>query len=275
MDRERMAAMRPPDIYESVFVPAMFEPLARMTLDRARLSAGERVLDLACGTGIVARHAAPIVGDQGGVSAVDIRPGMIAKAASLPQPPGATIRWIEGDATALDLDDASFDVVLCQQGLQFFGDKAAAVAEMHRVLAPGGRLVLAVWRGLEHLTLFRDLTEAEARHLGKLGVPYEDIAAPFLFDNPDAIRGLLEDGGFEAVEISEASLPVAFPSAEHFVEDVELAYASVMPQFVENPAAFAAFVEAVDRDVRPAVERYRDGDGVAFTLATHLVTAHR
>jgi SAM-dependent methyltransferase len=273
MNRTQNGPMKPPDVYEAIFVPAMFEPLAKITLQCAKLAAGERVLDLACGTGIVARRAAPLLGENGSVTAVDLRPGMIAKGRSLGSS-GAPIRWLEGNATKLLLDDEAFDVVLCQQGLQFFEDKPAAVSEMRRVLDHRGRIVLAIWRGLDHLTLFKDLTAAEARHLETLGVTYEDVAAPFLFDKPDDIQRLLRDAGFKDIRLAEATVTAVFPSAERFVRDVEMAYASVMPLFVRSPAAFDAFVTAVDRDVRPAIERYRDGDGVRFTLATRIVTAH-
>ncbi|MCW5688466.1 MAG: methyltransferase domain-containing protein [Pseudolabrys sp.] len=254
-------------------MPAIFEPLTRATLDLARPQPGERVLDLACGTGIVARRAAPLVGDGGSVVGLDLRPGMIAKARSLPAPEGAAIDWREGDATALPFAAGTFDLVLCQQGLQFFPDRTAAAAEMRRVLADGGRAVLAVWRGLEHLTLFRELTEAEARHLAKLGVSYEEIALPFLMGDEGEIRAALAAGGFTAITISEATITASFPSADRFVRDVETAYASVMPQFVDDPSAFEAFVAAVAADLAPALARYRDGDGVRFTLKAHMAVA--
>jgi hypothetical protein len=151
--------------------------------------------------------------------------------------------------------------------------QGCAASEMRRVLVPGGRTVLAIWRGIEHLTLFGDLTNAEARHLEKLGVPYEDIAAPFLMDSAEEIREVLETGGFRDVSLSDATVMVTFPSAATFVRDVELAYASVMPHFVENPDAFTSFVEAVERDIRPKIEHSRDGDGVRFPLRTRMVTA--
>ena len=200
-----------------------FEPLTRMTLDRARLVAGNRVLDLACGTGIVARLATSFVGREGEVVAIDVRPGMIAKARSIPPPSGAPVDFRVGDASGLDLPDGRFDVILCQQGLQFFSDKVGAAREMRRVHVSGGRIVLAIWRGVEHQTLMADLVAAEARHLDKLGVPFEDVAAPFLLDSADEIHSILRLAGFCDIEFSEASMPATFPSALSFVRDVELA----------------------------------------------------
>src|SRR6185503_11434950 len=112
----------------------------------AALKPGERVLDVACGTGLVARLAATETGPTGQVTGLDINRNMLALARSLPPPPGASVTWVEGDAGAMGFPDASFDVILCQQGLQFFPDKAAALGEMHRVLVPRGRVVLSVWK---------------------------------------------------------------------------------------------------------------------------------
>ncbi len=92
---------------------------------------------MACGTGIVARYATPLLGAEGSVVALDVSPDMLAVARALPEPAGAAVEWQEGDATSLALPDSAFDLVLCQQGLQFFPDRAAAVREMRRVLAPG------------------------------------------------------------------------------------------------------------------------------------------
>ena len=89
-------------------------------------------MDVACGTGSVARHVAPLVGAEGKVVALDISPEMLAVARGLPAPAGATIEWREGNAIALTVPDDAFDLVLCQQGLQFFSDRAAAVREMRR-----------------------------------------------------------------------------------------------------------------------------------------------
>ena len=124
----------PAEFYEEFFVPGMFRPLADQLLRIAAPQRGSTVLDLACGTGIVARRAAPRIGDSGRIVALDLRPGMIAAASAIASPEGAVIEWKQGDATALDLPDSTFDLVLCQQGLQFFPDLAQALREVGRVL---------------------------------------------------------------------------------------------------------------------------------------------
>jgi ubiquinone/menaquinone biosynthesis C-methylase UbiE len=132
-----------PGNYERYFVPVIGAPLATDLIDIAGLRPGERVLDVACGTGIVARLAAERVGSTGTVTALDINPAMLAVARSVASP-GMSIEWYESSAEAMPLPDEAFDVVLCQLGLQFFPDRLAALREMQRVLAPGGRLVICV-----------------------------------------------------------------------------------------------------------------------------------
>src|SRR3990172_6827474 len=120
----------PADTYEDYFVPAMFLPWSTILLSHAALQTRERVLDVACGTGIVARQAAPLVGTGGQVAALDMNPAMLGVARARPAPSGATITWQEGNAMALPFPDGAFDVVLCQHGLQFVPDRSSSLREM-------------------------------------------------------------------------------------------------------------------------------------------------
>jgi ubiquinone/menaquinone biosynthesis C-methylase UbiE len=269
--------MTPADMYERIFVPAMFAPWARVLLEYAAPRPGELVLDLACGTGIVARHVAPVIGGEGRVVALDLRPGMLAVARTLPAPEGAAIEWRQGDAVALDLPAGSFDLVVCQQGLQFFSDRAAAVREMERVLAPGGRPALNVWQGLERHPVFEAFAEAELRHLAKLGVTRAEVVAPFSLGDAEELRALLEQADLRDIEIVPRSLEVHFPDSERFVEHCEFAYGAVMPQFAEDRAAFRAFVDAVTHETQELVARYRAGDTdtLSFPLHAHIATARK
>lgn len=263
----------PVDAYETIFVTAMFDELARTTVNAGNPREGERLLDLACGTGIVARRAAPLLGENGAVVAVDVSPEMLAKARSLRHPSGARIEWREGDAMNLDLPEDAFDIATCQQGLQYLSDPAKGVAECKRVLTDRGRAIFSTWRSLEHSPLFEELVAVEARHLEELGVTYKEIAEPFLMDDTSTLHRLFEAAGFGEIAITEATVEARFPSATNFVEDVEVAYASLMPQFAEDPRAFRNFVEKVERDMSDVVEHYRDGDGVRFPMRTHITTA--
>jgi len=139
-----------PEAYEHHLVPAIFAPWAAVLLELARLQPGERVLDAACGTGVVARAAMARVGTAGKVTGVDLNPGMLEVARTVSGRAGQSIAWREGNLEALPFADGAFDVVLCQQGLQFCTNKAAAVSELRRVLREGGRLGLSVWRDIRH-----------------------------------------------------------------------------------------------------------------------------
>lgn len=128
--------------YERYFVPTIGAPFATALLNAAALQVGERVLDIACGTGVVTRLAAEQVGQQGAVAGLDVNPAMLAVARSVPSS-GAAIEWHEANAESLPLPDGSFDVVVSSLGLQFVTDKTSALREMRRVLAPEGRLAIA------------------------------------------------------------------------------------------------------------------------------------
>jgi SAM-dependent methyltransferase len=151
------------EIYQRALVPAVFGPWAPRVVELAALRPGLRVLDIAGGTGLVARLAAEAVGVDGHVAALDLNPGMLAVAAELPTVEGAEIEWVEGTAQALPFAEASFDVVCCQLGLQFFSDREGALREMKRVLVPGGRAVVMVWREIDRAPGFAVLAAALAR----------------------------------------------------------------------------------------------------------------
>lgn len=263
---------KPAEMFEQYFGPALFIPWAHVLLEYAAPKPGERVLDLACGTGTVARLVAPMVGLNGKVVALDINPDILAVARALPAPGGAVIEWREGNASELTLPGAAFDVVLCQQGLQFFPDRVAALEGVRRVLREDGRVVLSVWQALEHHPLYEALLEAEARHLG---VPVSAVATPFSFGDAEELRELLNKAGFKRIEIIPKSLDVHFPSPEQFVQLTVLAGAAVVPEFAqEDPVVRSELIEVVSRETELVTQRYRDGDKVTFPMSAHIAVAY-
>lgn len=133
--------------YEASWVRAQMAQCARDLVDTAEIAAGDRVLDIACGTGAVTREAVLQCGSAGRVTGTDVSGPMLEEARKFARRAGLPdIDWVECDAADMPFEDNSFDVILCQQGLQFMPDKPAALHEMHRVLTPGGRLVLSVWK---------------------------------------------------------------------------------------------------------------------------------
>ena len=261
----------PAETYEQYFVPAMFLPWATILLRHAALQSGERVLDVACGTGIVARQAAPLVGADGQVVAVDMNPAMLGVARALPAPSGATITWQEGNAMALPFPDGAFDVVLCQHGLQFVPDRAGAVREMRRVLAPGGRALVIVLQALARHPVFEALMESVAR---RLSLPVSAVMTPFALHDADELRTLFTGAGFKKVDILPESTTVRFPEPERFVPLAVISSAAAVPAFAQLEApARAALLETVRGEVEPTIRRYRDADVVTFPMYAHIAVA--
>ncbi len=269
---ETIPAVSPPEVYETYYGPAIFSPLADALLPHAGVRPGERVLDLACGTGIVTRRLAALVGHGGRVVGVDVNPAMLEVAR---RHGGDGIEWREGDGTALDLPESAFDLVTVQQGLQFFPDREAGAQETRRVLAGGGRAVLAVWKGLDHHPLFAALAEAEAPQLVAHGldVSWQDLVAPFSFGDARALRRLLLDSGFAEVSLAEATVRARFPDADHFLQRLEYAYAGVVPRFAEDPEAFETYLDAVARATTDVVASYRHGDDVVVPMHANIAVA--
>lgn len=263
-------ALSPAEAYDRYLGPALFVPCARLLLREAAPQPGETAVDVACGTGIATRELAPLLGGGGAVTGVDFSPAMLAVARSQPAA-GAALDWREGSADDLPIADRSADLVLCQQGFQFFPDRQAAAREMRRVLKSGGRAAIAVWRSLDYHDVFRALFEAEAEHLG---VPLDNLAVPFSCGDPDALRDVLAEAGFRGVRIREESFTAELPDPDRFVELAVMAGAAVIPEInEEDPDARAALLEAVSNGSRDTIRRHRNGDMLKFPMHAHFATA--
>ena len=255
------------ELYERYSVPYMMGPWAPELVELAALRRGERVLDLACGTGLLARLAAPEVGPTGQVTGLDFNSGMLAVARTLPSPSGASITWAEGSAMAMDLPDASFDVILCQQGLQFFPDKPKALREMHRVLAPGGRIRLSVWKSAGPYNIA--VGEALEKHVGtETATKYR---ASRVVPDAEELHRLLLETGFRAVEVRPCSMIIRLPSIEKFV----LEHLSSSPVAGSVAALKEEGRAILAKQVKSALQPFAEGDGVAVPDETNIAMAHR
>ena len=262
----------PADIYEEYLGPAISEPWTHVLLRYAAPQPGERTLDVACGTGSVARHVAPLVGAEGKVVAIDISPEMLGVARALPPPTGATIEWREGNAISLDLPNDAFDLVLCQQGLQFFSDRTASLREMRRVLTDAGRIALSVWQGLHHHQVYELLFEATAQHLG---AAISDVALSFSLPDANELHALVNDAGFQRMEVTPRSLEIRLPSPERFVQLTVLGAATSVPTFARlDTAARSKLVEAITLETAAALQHYRFKDELVFPMYSHIVIAY-
>jgi SAM-dependent methyltransferase len=255
-------------VYERQLVPAIFGPWARRVLDVAAPTAGERVLDVACGTGVVARLAAERVGPTGRVVGLDLNPGMLAVARSLPVG-GAPVGWVQATAGRLPFPDGSFEVVCCQLGLQFFPDRSAALAEMARVLVVGGRLAVMVWRSIDHSPGFAVLAGALDRHVGSAAGAL--MRAPFGLGDEGALRGLVAGVGFGEVWLDRQAGVVRFGSARELV----VAYGAGSPLAGPIGAAGPAARAGLLAEVQAALEEWQGAAGLAFPIEALLVSGRR
>jgi SAM-dependent methyltransferase len=258
-----------PEVYEREMVPAIFASWAPVLLAHAALRDGERALDVACGTGVVARLAAAQVGVRGGVVGLDLNPGMLARARAAAPTEGATVQWQEADAAAMPFQAATFDAVLCQAGFQYFTDRQQAAREMRRVLKPDGRLVVVVWRALAHSPGFAALEAALERHVGAAAAAV--MRSPFVFgDATDELRGLLSQAGFGRVRVSADVRMARFASPQALVRH----QVAGSPLATHLAQADDAVLDAVVRDVVAALQSYVSEEGLAFPIEGHIAVAH-
>ncbi|MGH2541446.1 MAG: methyltransferase domain-containing protein, partial [Ardenticatenaceae bacterium] len=255
------------EAYERYRVPLFFAPGAHYLIELAALRPGERVLDVACGTGIVARSAAQRVGDGGTVVGLDLNENMLAMARKASSGIYPAIEWRNGDAHAIPFPDSTFDIVFCQQGLQFFLDRSAALCEMHRVLAPGGRLALSVMRPIAHNPGYLPLVEDLERYLG----PDAGAVMCSLFSSLS--RGELSDlimsAGFQDVRILLGIGPVRYPSVAEFLRRE----AASSPLAGPVGSLRDDVHESLVRDLAGALWMYTDDDGIVFPAETYLAVA--
>jgi ubiquinone/menaquinone biosynthesis C-methylase UbiE len=250
--------------YERYFVPSIAAPLAEDLLEIAALRPGERVLDVACGTGVVTRGAAARVGGDGSVAGVDVNPAMLHVARAV-TPPGTSIRWYEASAEAMPLPDDGFDVVLCQMGIQFFRDKVAALREMRRTLAPGGRPVLnAPGPTPPHFAI---LADALARHIAAEAAPFVHLV--FSLHDPEALREQVTSAGFQAVDTRRETRTLRVPPPREFLWQ----YVHSTPLANAVSRADDARREALERDVTAGWQAYLEDGVLAIPVGMTTVTA--
>jgi SAM-dependent methyltransferase len=272
MSQQWQVAGSAPEVYERELVPAVFAPWAPILIELAHPSAGERVLDVACGSGIVARLTAARVGPTGAVVGVDLNPGMLSVAclaATRNSQLGATIQWQEASADKLPLPDMSFDIVYCQLGLQFFADRVAALREMHRVLGAEGRLALMVWSGIWESPGFGALAELLERNISREAAAI--MRAPFGLFDAGELDNLVVTAGFRNIVVEQRVGKVQFPSVEQFV----LSYVAGTP--LAGPVSQADDVarEKLIRGVKNALVKYVSDGELTFPISAHLLTAKR
>jgi ubiquinone/menaquinone biosynthesis C-methylase UbiE len=244
-----------PETYEQCFVPAIGRPLAIDLVETAGIRAGQRVLDVACGTGVVTRLAAERVGPTGHVAGADINAAMLEVARALSARREPSIAWYETSAEAMPLPDASFEVVLCQLGLQFVRDKEAAVREMRRVLVPGGQVFISVPKPMP---IFEVMHDAIARHIDAATASFVHLV--FSLGDRPALERLLDGAGLHDVTVRAETKEMHLPSAADFLWQ----YIQSTPLAPSIMAADENRRAALERDVVNGWKTWADGDGMTY-----------
>jgi len=253
------------EMYERFLVEPLFRPFAEQLLERAQPTANDSVLDIACGTGIVARLARKKLGAATKVVGVDVSEPMLAVARGI----DPTIDWREGNATALPVAaDEQFSIVTCHQGLQFVPDKAGAVREVRQVLRAGGRVVVGTWLSIEDIPFVSDLDTIARQQLG----PFTD--SRHSFGDGEALSALLSDNGFRDATVEAISHDVMIADGPLFARMNAMAVVGMSPKGKALDDAgrgqLAGEIAAASMDI---LKRYTRDGTLTFSLTTNVATA--
>jgi SAM-dependent methyltransferase len=252
----------PAEVYEERFVPALFQRWSPIVARAAGIGPGQSVLDVACGTGVLAAAAAERVGIGGSVTGIDASAEMLAVA----RRKVAAVRWCEGRAESLPFDNDHFDAVVSQFGLMFFERPVDALREMMRVLRPGGRLAVAVCDALDHSPGYAGL----AALLHKLFGPRvaDAFRSPFVMGDAQRLLALCSEAGVAGAEVSRHAGTVRFASIENLVS-AERACAWTLGGLLDAEQ-FAQLLHGAQQALKPFAG---EGGGVAFEMPALIVTA--
>lgn len=255
------AVRSPAEVYEELFVPALFQQWGGMVAGAAEVRPGQRVLDVACGTGVLACAAAALVGSAGAVTGLDASEEMLEVA----RRKSARVEWISGRAESLPFPDASFDRVVSQFGFMFFQDRPAALREMMRVLRPGGRLALAVCDALDHSPGYAVLAELLNRLFGHAVA--DAFRAPFALGDREALLTLCATAGIANAQIARVDGTVRFQSIASLVS-TERACVWTLGGLLDD-RQFERLLANAEESLRPFVTAQ---GSVAFVMPALLVT---
>ena len=248
------------EVYEEFFVPALFQAWPSRVCATAEVQAGQRVLDVACGTGVLARAAARRVDPHGSVVGLDVNEGMLAVA----KREAPDIEWQPGIAEDLPFDSDSFDRVVSQFGLMFFEDQGVAIQEMVRVLRPGGRLAVAVWDTLDHTPGYAAMVDLLLRLFGNEAA--NGLRAPFSLGDRQLLQAVFDKAG------CSSTTTTSYPGTAHFPSIQSWVYTDIKGWVLADmlsDAQYELLLKEAERTLRPFVT---DQGAVFFDSPAHIVT---
>lgn len=251
--------------YEAALVPALMKEWAPRLIGAAAIRPADRVLDVACGTGVLTRAIADAVTASGSVVGLDIDPGMLAVAREL----RPDVEWRQGSANELPFSDASFDAVVSQFGLMFFPGAPGAIAEMWRVLKPGGRMAVAVWASLDDTPAY----DIETRLIERIGGPVtsDPMRLPFRLGEKATFEALFAEAGVPLASVTTIEGTGRFPSIRAMVAADVVGWLPVMGVHLAPST-----VESILAEAETALAAYRQADGsVSFASPAHIAVAVR
>ena len=249
------------EVYDELLLPAHFNQWAPRVAELAGLRPGMRVLDVACGTGVLSLVAADLVKPDGSVVGLDLNPGML----DVGMRKAPHIDWREAPAEAIPFEDASFDAVVSQFGLMFFEDKDRAIREIMRVLRPAGKIAIAVWDSLENVTGYAGLTRLLSRLFG--GSAAESLRAPYSLGDVQNLSSLFSNAGVPDVKITTLDGKARYPSMRVWIE------ADIRGWTLSDALDDAQFEMLVSEAETELARFVNDHGAVEFSSPAHIVTA--
>jgi SAM-dependent methyltransferase len=264
-DPQLQAQIAAAKAYEELFVPALFKQWPPLLAGVAKIESGHRVLDVACGTGILARELAVRVGPAGSITGLDVTPGMLEVARNL----APDINWKHGSAEALPFPDQSFDRVVSQFGMMFFPDRVKSLREMLRVLVSRGHLAVAVWDSLESMPAYME----EVALLERIaGTPAANaLRAPFVLGNKNDLLKFAKEANVATVEVKTHVGTANFPSLRSLVESDLRGWLPLLGVHVEE-----VMIQEILKEAEVALRKYVNAQGRAvFKISAHVLSGSK
>lgn len=249
--------------YEELLVPALFQPWANRIVDSVEIQPNHKVLDVASGTGVLARTIAKKIGRSDSVNGLDLNPGMLAIA----RQNAPNINWYKGNAEKLPFEDRSFDTVVSQFGVMLFSSPKTALQEMYRVLKSGGQLIVAVFDSIENIPAYQMMADAFERKVDEsVG---NALRFPFSMGNTGELESLFSEAGISNTKITTQKETVRFSSPRHMVLSDVKGWFPFAQIHLDNQT-----IDSIVNEAESLLEPFLITDGtVQFDVSAHILKA--